>query len=899
MIKKILRYLLLVGAGVFVYFNYIKEPEKLEGKKDNLLITSSVSYNVDDYYITADKQINNLKENINKFEKAKALFEEMSLYGDNAFINKERTLYLDTNILGIGNNGWKIKGNNAKYDSENKKVVVTNKIEAFNEEEGIRIYGDSLTTDIKLNNLNLERNIKISTERFELYADYAHYNNETKKLKVWNNVKIKEKSLETLGGKNHISGEFKELLYNGVDKTLETEGDYTIHYGAGDLKGGKFTYYEKTNNFHISDGAKIKVEGGEIKIKELNYIESENKMHFIGPITGIYNGYSFKADTGFYDKKREEIEILENIKVFNEESELLGDKGTYNMKNGDFHMSSKEKVTYKDSKRKIYAKDFIYNYKEKTLELLNSYTYESKDYNSRGKKFYYDENSNKGMVIEGFLESQLDGKDIKGNAKTINFDRMKEIYFLNEEVEVNYDNLIFESKKVNINNIKNEIEIEGNYIVKSNKDNMVFYGRNAVYNMATKNIKSPANIKIVQNKKIFTGYDLNYNLETKSGEIKKNIAIQTENGTKLVGDYGKFNEKSVEITGNLVLAANGIKLEADNGIYIFEDKKIYIPKKINMYSKSGIGTMENGIYDIENKKIVANNFIGNNKEQKIKGDKIIYFVTREVAQLSNNVVIEEPTIKFVGNEGEYNFLTKEIYSPKTFELYYLDYIVYGETIRVNTKTEIFDGTKVKINSTQNEEIYGDYVYGDLKNKQINLNGNTRIITYITNETGKDREAVKVRGDTVKAFLFQDKNNSLTISRIEIKGNGIYKYQDTLLHSDYLELDLLKNLAFGKKNNHINIGKDIDITSDIVNMDLTKEVITLIGDVTIESIDINNEKIDAVSNKGVLYNKEKKIILEDNVIVNTKTNSLKADYGEYYLDTGVIDAKGNIKLDYKQ
>ena len=50
-----------------------------------------------------------LKKKIRIFEKAKALFDNMKLSGDNALIDHENNLFLENNIRGIAKNGWKIE----------------------------------------------------------------------------------------------------------------------------------------------------------------------------------------------------------------------------------------------------------------------------------------------------------------------------------------------------------------------------------------------------------------------------------------------------------------------------------------------------------------------------------------------------------------------------------------------------------------------------------------------------------------------------------------------------------------------------------------------------------------------------------------------------------------------
>jgi len=77
-----------------------------------------------------------------------------------------------------------------------------------------------------------------------------------------------------------------------------------------------------------------------------------------------------------------------------------------------------------------------------------------------------------------------------------------------------------------------------------------------------------------------------------------------------------------------------------------------------------------------------------------------------------------------------------------------------------------------------------------------------------------------------------------------------------------------------------------------------EVATLINDVKFENIDENGKKTTATSDKGKIFNKKQLAILEENVVADTTENHIEADRAEYYMETGILKAKGNVRLDYK-
>jgi lipopolysaccharide export system protein LptA len=148
-------------------------------------------------------------------------------------------------------------------------------------------------------------------------------------------------------------------------------------------------------------------------------------------------------------------------------------------------------------------------------------------------------------------------------------------------------------------------------------------------------------------------------------------------------------------------------------------------------------------------------------------------------------------------------------------------------------------------------------------------------------------------------LYEDVNGELSISRAEIKKKGIYEYQDMILYSDYLEIDLVKKLAMGRRGNHLNIGGTTDVKSEIIDVDMNTEIATLINDVQFKNTDKDGKVMTASADKGKIFNKTKVAILQENVTVETAGNHIEADYAKYFVETGILNAEGNVRIDYKE
>jgi len=149
MTKKKIAY---IGAGIVAlvlgYFNYFGS-DKETGDIRKLVETINAVYESDDLRIEAEKQVDYIDEKESKFEKAKATIQGMILSGDNVFLDKARNLALDTNIVGISPNGWKINASELKYNRETQELTSTKPMYAINEEKGVEILGNKFKTNIE------------------------------------------------------------------------------------------------------------------------------------------------------------------------------------------------------------------------------------------------------------------------------------------------------------------------------------------------------------------------------------------------------------------------------------------------------------------------------------------------------------------------------------------------------------------------------------------------------------------------------------------------------------------------------------------------------------------------------------------------------------------------------
>ncbi|WP_321327919.1 hypothetical protein [uncultured Ilyobacter sp.] len=77
-----------------------------------------------------------------------------------------------------------------------------------------------------------------------------------------------------------------------------------------------------------------------------------------------------------------------------------------------------------------------------------------------------------------------------------------------------------------------------------------------------------------------------------------------------------------------------------------------------------------------------------------------------------------------------------------------------------------------------------------------------------------------------------------------------------LHSDYLELDLVRNLALGREGSRLIMENGTEVTSDIVDVNLTTEVANLINNVEITNFSQESGYTKATADRGIIKIKKK-------------------------------------------
>jgi len=113
----------------------------------------------------------------------------------------------------------------------------------------------------------------------------------------------------------------------------------------------------------------------------------------------------------------------------------------------------------------------------------------------------------------------------------------------------------------------------------------------------------------------------------------------------------------------------------------------------------------------------------------------------------------------------------------------------------------------------------------------------------------------------------------------------------------VEIDFNDNLALGRQGSRILMDNGTNIVSEIADMNLTTEVVILLNNVEITSVDAESGYKKATADRGTIRNKEQIAELEGRVRAETDTATIDADRGIYDMNTDKFRAMGNVFIDY--
>lgn len=879
--KKIIYIVLGVVALVLVYFNYYGSDKEV-GDIKKIVETINAVYESDDYHVEAEKEIDYLDEKESKFEKAKAIIQGMILSGDNVFLDKDKNLTLDTNILGISPNGWEIKASELKFNKETKELVSTKPMYAKNEEKGVEILANKFKTTISMDNITLEDGVVIKNKLFSILADKANYDNNTKIITLEGNIKLSNrigevgdintlkdvKSLENTSNnkkEKEISGTFSKVYFNLNERNLYATDGFDMKYDEVGLKGKDIVLNETTQSFKVTGDVKFTYQD---YIFDVSYIEKEPNSDIInvyGQIKGGNPIYSVLADKGEYNINDKKIRIFGNVDITSTKGEKLNlDNFVYSSETKEADMYG-NKIKYTSPTNNLEAEYIHYN--TVTKEITTDKPFDS--WNEKG---------------EG-----ITGTNIVYNLGTKDF-------YSKENITVKNKDYGLTTKNVTYKEDTGILSAPEPYVIKSTDETSTINGKSITYNKKTGELTSPGEIILNNKGTIMKGHDLVYNNISGLGKLQGPIPFENKED-KMSGTAKEIIIKKgdyVDLIGPIKVKQDTTNMLVDNARYSYKDELVHVntPVKFNDPVKSMVGSVSSATYSPKDSILKGTNFNMKEPDRSAKAQSIvIYNKENRRLELIGNAYLSSGKDNISGPKIVYYLDTKDAETPTNSIIHYDQYTVKSTYGKVNKESGEIFVKNADIKSLDGNDFSSNQAKGNINN----------VVHFTGNVKGKSKQKegdVYFTGD--KADLYMSKvNDKYEAKKVIVNTKSTFTQLNRKIVSNYMELDLIKKEVYAKDKPVLTIddgekGNTL-VKADDVTGYIDKELIKLNKNVYVKNINEKKEETVLTADRGTVTKQMADVY--DRVKVVTKDSVITANEGHYDIVNRKIRAKGNVHVDY--
>ncbi len=879
--KKIIYIVLGVVALVLVYFNYYGSDKEV-GDIKKIVETINAVYESDDYHVEAEKEIDYLDEKESKFEKAKAIIQGMILSGDNVFLDKDKNLTLDTNILGISPNGWEIKASELKFNKETKELVSTKPMYAKNEEKGVEILANKFKTTISMDNITLEDGVVIKNKLFSILADKANYDNNTKIITLEGNIKLSNrigevgdintlkdvKSLENTSNnkkEKEISGTFSKVYFNLNERNLYATDGFDMKYDEVGLKGKDIVLNETTQSFKVTGDVKFTYQD---YIFDVSYIEKEPNSDIInvyGQIKGGNPIYSVLADKGEYNINDKKIRIFGNVDITSTKGEKLNlDNFVYSSETKEADMYG-NKIKYTSPTNNLEAEYIHYN--TVTKEITTDKPFDS--WNEKG---------------EG-----ITGTNIVYNLGTKDFYSKENITVKNKDYGLTTKNVTYKEET-------GILSAPEPYIIKSTDETSTINGKSITYNKKTGELTSPGEIILNNKGTIMKGHDLVYNNISGLGKLQGPIPFENKED-KMSGTAKEIIIKKgdyVDLIGPIKVKQDTTNMLVDNARYSYKDELVHVntPVKFNDPVKSMVGSVSSATYSPKDSILKGTNFNMKEPDRSAKAQNIVlYNKENRRLELIGNAYLNSGKDNISGPKIVYYLDTKDAETPTNSIIHYDQYTVKSTYGKVNKESGEIFVKNADVKSLDGNDFSSNQAKGNINN----------VVHFTGNVKGKSKQKegdVYFTGD--KADLYMSKvNNKYEAKKVIVNTKSTFTQLNRKIVSNYMELDLIKKEVYAKDKPVLTIddgekGNTL-VKADDVTGYIDKELIKLNKNVYVKNINEKKEETVLTADRGTVTKQMADVY--DRVKVVTKDSVITANEGHYDIVNRKIRAKGNVHVDY--
>ena len=732
-----------IGAIVLIagYFNYFGEDKKLDTLK-KVIETSNAIYKSADYFVEAKKQIDYVDDKETKFEVAKAIVKGMALSGDNVVIDKLRNLVLKNNILGVSENGWKFNTSELRYNKATDEIISEAGVAAIHEKKGIHLEGKKFLTTTSMSHILLENGVRFEVGQAGLRGEKAEYDDGSKKILLSGNVEL----YNTKKDGKEFRGKFGDVTYDVESGKGETNLPFEITYNETNLRAEKLAFYPEENAFHLEKNVHINSKDYQADLLAIDKKAGEDLIHFVGPIQGRNEEYTYSMSQAMYDTIKKEITMLGNIEIVSKKGDKLkADRAVYHEveKLLDVYSDGK-KVTYDGNGHHIEAKEFQYDVDTGDIHVDSPYRYtNTKGDVFEGNHLEYHRESGK-AIVKG--EVTYRSKDY--TVKTVDLDYVKETGILN---------------------MANPYSIQM-------KDGTTFEGKSATYNEKTGSLVSPGSIYMLGKDYVAHGHDLKYNNSTGTGSLEGPVHLISETQNfNITGDRAVFDKKSGAVMGNVKGNLQGTMITTSKAIYKSAEKMVELPNPIQYRnSQENLhGSMSSGEYFIENHRFQGKQFVAIRTGEKVMADYAEYFTEEKKANLIGKVRMENADEVVTTEKASYELTDKYAEIPGKFKMTKGQFIVLGDSGNVNFVTQKLYVKKPNMNSETGEHFEAERLDGNLQ---------TLVMDFRDKVYGKTKQKnvlSEYRGEKAKVYLAKEKSQ-YRAKKIEVFEDAVFTQEDKTL-----------------------------------------------------------------------------------------------------------------------
>ena len=879
--KKIIYIAIGAIAVILGYFNYFGSDKEV-GDIRKIIETINAVYESDDIRVEAEKEIDYIDEKESKFEKAKATIQGMLLSGDNAFLDKDKNLTLDTNILGISPNGWEIKASELKYNKETQELVSVKPMYAKNAEKSIEVLANKFKTTISMDNITLEDGVIIKNKMFSILADKANYDNSSKIITLEGNIRLSNRIGE-VGDINNLK-DVKDVQNNSANKTeKEMSGTFSKVY---------FNLDER--NLYASDGFDLKYD--EVGLKGRNIVLNETTQSFkvTDDVKFTYQDYIF--DVSYIEKEPNSdiINIYGKIKGGNPIYSVLADKGEYNINDKKIRVFGNVDITSTKGER-LLLDNFIYSSQTKEADMYgNKIKYISPDNNLEAEYIHYNT-----VTKEVTTDKPFDSWNAKGDGLTgtnIVYNLGTKDFYSKENITVKSKDYGLTTKNVTYKEETGILTAPEPYVIKSNSGDSTVNGNSITYNKKTGELVSPGEI-IVDNKgTIIKGHDLVYNNISGLGKIEGPIPFENkaDNMSGIAKELIIKKGDYVDLVGPIKAKRDTTNMEFENARYSYKDELIHVntPVKFNDPVSSMVGSVSSATYSPKDSILRGANFNMKEPDRSAKAQNIVLYNKGErKLELVGNAYLSSGKDNISGPKIVYYLDTKDAETPSNSVINYDQYTIKSSYAKVNRENGAVFAKNADVKSVDGNEFSANQAKGNT-NDVVHFTGNVK---------GKSKQKegdVFFTGD--KADLYMSKvDDKYQAKKVIVDTKSTFTQLNRRIDSNYLELDLIKKEVYAKKNPVLTIddgpkGNTL-VKADDVTGYIDKELIKLNKNVYVKNINEKKEETVLTADRGTVTREMADVY--DRVKIVTKDSVTTANEGHYDIVNRKIRAKGNVHVDY--